>query len=35
MPLSNEQKMDIMKEAYAGNYQGRFTDLFQEAEAEW
>ena len=34
MPLSNEQKMDIMKEAYAGNYQGRFTDLFQEAEAQ-
>ena len=32
MPLTNEQALDIMKKAYAENYQGKFNDLFQQAE---
>tara|TARA_A100001391_G_scaffold147452_1_gene104898 strand:- start:394 stop:807 length:414 start_codon:yes stop_codon:yes gene_type:complete len=33
MALTDDQKLEIMKEAYANNYQGRFTDLFKQAEA--
>jgi len=33
MALTEEEKMEIMKEAYANNYDGKFTDLFKQAEA--
>ena len=32
--LDNEQKLEIMKEAYRNNYKGSFTQLFMENDPE-
>ena len=35
MPLSNEEQMDIIKQATMEGYQGSFTDLFNQADPEF
>lgn len=35
MPLDTKQKLDIMKQAYADGYKGKFTDLFKQADPDW
>ena len=35
MPLTTQEKLNIMKQAYSENYKGKFTDLFREADPDW